>query len=387
MKKKIKRIIIIGPVYPYKGGIAHYTSLLCKALAKKYEVSIISYSMQYPKLLFKKEQKDYNNDMFKIENTEYLINTANPINIYSVGKKIKKLNPDMVIIQWWHPYFAPCYRILEGVLGKKVLKLFVCHNVFPHERFVMDKTLSKMVLKRGDLFVVHSKSDKRDLLSIKKDAMCSYNPHPTYNAFKISNITEKQAKKELNIPLDRKVLLFFGFVREYKGLKHLLKAMPEVIGKLNNITLMVVGSFDNDKQEYLDIIDENKISDNILIKDGYTPDGEVEKYFAACDAVVCPYESATQSGIIQIAYGFEKPVIATNVGGLPDVVKNNETGYIVEACNPKMLSDAIIELYCNDNLQRLREGVINDTYRFSWDRMVEKIEELYEETSRGEKDL
>lgn len=375
----MKKIVMIGPVYPYKGGIAHYTSLLYKALAKKYDVRMISYSMQYPKLLFKKEQKDYNNDMFKIENTEYLINTANPFNIYSVGRQIKKMNPDLVIIQWWHPYFAPCYRILESALGKKLPKLFICHNVFPHERFVMDKTLSKMVLKRGNLFVVHSKSDRRDLLTIKKDALCAYNPHPTYNAFKIKDITEEQAKKELQLPQDRKVLLFFGFVRGYKGLKHLLRAMPAVIKQLENVTLMVVGAFENDKQDYLDIIHENNIADNILIQDGYTPDGEVEKYFAACDAVVCPYESATQSGIIQIAYGFEKPVIATEVGGLPDVVKNNETGYIVEPCNPEKLAESIIELYRDDNLKRLKEGVIKDSYRFSWDRMVEKIEGLYEQ--------
>ena len=317
--KKLK-IVLIGPVYPYKGGIAHYTSLMYQALAKRHDVEMISYKMQYPKLLFKKEQKDYSNDMFKVEGTQFIINTANPFNIMNVARKIKKMKPDVVISQWWHPYFAPCYWILESVLGKKIQKMFICHNVFPHERFPMDKFLTKLVLKKGDAFIVHSKSDGEDLLTIKPNAKYRQNPHPTYNAFKIRNITKSQARDELHKSQDEKLLLFFGFVREYKGLKHLLNAMPKVQEKTGDVKLMVVGSFGEDKEEYMRLIRENHIEDLVEVIDGYTPDNEVEKYFAACDAVVLPYESATQSGIVQIAYGFEKPVIVTNVGGLPDVV-------------------------------------------------------------------
>ena len=176
---------------------------------------MISYKMQYPKLLFKKEQKDYSNDMFKIEDTKFLINTANPFNIIGVAQKIKKMKPDMVIMQWWHPYFVPCYWILEKFLGKKIKKMFICHNVFPHERFLMDRFLTKLVLKKGDAFIVHSKSDGEDLLTIKPDAKYKQNPHPTYNAFKMRNISEEQAREELHESQDTKLLLFFGFVREY----------------------------------------------------------------------------------------------------------------------------------------------------------------------------
>lgn len=374
--KKLK-IVLIGPVYPYKGGIAHYTSLMYQALAKRHDVEMISYKMQYPKLLFKKEQKDYSNDMFKVEGTQFIINTANPFNIMNVARKIKKMKPDVVISQWWHPYFAPCYWILESVLGKKIQKMFICHNVFPHERFPMDKFLTKLVLKKGDAFIVHSKSDGEDLLTIKPNAKYRQNPHPTYNAFKIRNITKSQARDELHKSQDEKLLLFFGFVREYKGLKHLLNAMPKVQEKTGDVKLMVVGSFGEDKEEYMRLIRENHIEDLVEVIDGYTPDNEVEKYFAACDAVVLPYESATQSGIVQIAYGFEKPVIVTNVGGLPDVVTDGKTGYVVEPQNPEVLADAVIQYYKEDKEKEFIENVREEAYRFSWDRMNETIMQLF----------
>ena len=313
---RMKKIVLIGPVYPYKGGISHYTGLMYKALKEKYDVMMVSYKMQYPKILFKKEQRDYSNDAFKINETNYWINTANPFNIIQTAKKINKWKPDMVIIQWWHPYFAPCYCILSSFL-KNTKILYVCHNVFPHERFPMDKFLTKTTLKHGNCYIVQS--------------------------------------------------------RQYKGLKHLINAMPIIQDKLKSVRLMVVGDFGDDKQSYLDLIRENHCEKAIDICDGYIPDQEVEKYFAACDLVVCPYESATQSGIIQIAYGFDKPVVATNVGGLPDVVKDKKTGYLVEAKSPDEIAKAIIDFYENKREQEFEEHIKESAYEFSWERMVEII--------------
>ncbi len=372
-----KEIVLIGPVYPYKGGIAHYTSLLYQALTKKHNVEMISYKMQYPKLLFKKEQKDFSNDMFRINDTKFLIHTANPINIISVGRKIKKKHPDMVIIQWWHPYFAPCYWLLEKSIGKRIKKVFICHNVFPHERFPMDSFLTKLILKNGDAFIVHSKSDGEDLLTIKPNAEFRQNPHPTYNAFKIKNLTKEQARQELHISGEERVLLFFGFVREYKGLKHLLYAIPEIKNQIDHVKLFVVGSFGDDKDAYMKIIKEQKITDCVKVIDGYTPDNEVEKYFAASDLVVLPYESATQSGIVQIAYGFEKPVVVTNVGGLPDVVTDGKTGYVVETKKPTRLAEAVIRFYSEDKEKEFVENIRKEAYQFSWERMAETITQLF----------
>lgn len=378
-------IVLIGPVYPYKGGIAHYTSLLYKELAKNHSTRLISYKMQYPKILFKKEQRDYSNDTFKVDSAEFLINTANIFNILKVGKNIRKSKPDMVIIQWWHPYFAPCYRILEGAIGKKIKIVFICHNVFPHERFPADRFLTKIALKRGDGYIVHSKKDENDLALIKENPNCRFNPHPTYNAFKMRNISKEQGRQEIidrdgfDINQDTQLLLFFGFVREYKGLKYLLKAMPMIKAKLPNCRLMVVGSFGEDKQDYLTLIEQLEIYDVVFLKDDYTPDNEIEKYFAATDLVVLPYIDATQSGIVQISFGFEKPVVVTNVGGLPDVVMDGISGYVIEPRSLSAIASVITDFFSFDRKTLFLEGVRSQARRFDWSRIADKIGELIEQ--------
>ena len=366
-----KKVVLIGPVYPYKGGISHYTGLMYKALAKDHDVHMLSYKLQYPRLLFKKEQRDYSNDTFKIENTDFYINTANPINWVKTARHIKKMKPDLVIIQWWHPYFSPCYWSICKLLGK-IKVMFV----FPHERFPMDKFLTRRVLGQGDYFIVQSSQDEGDLKTIKVDAAYRKTVHPTYNAFKLQNLTREESRKQLSLSDNSKVMLFFGFVREYKGLKHLLNAFPEVLKKLSDVKLLVVGDFAGDKQDYLDLIGQSGIESAVEIHDGYIPDKEVEKFFAASDLVVLPYESATQSGIVQIAYGFEKPVIATNVGGLPEVVIDEKTGYIVEPKDSKALAERIITFFEENKKEDFIEGIKGEAYKYSWERMASVIKEL-----------
>ncbi len=369
------KIVMIGPVYPYKGGIAHYTGLMCRALRKEYDVHMMSYSMQYPRFLFKKEQKDFSNDTFKIEDTDYAIHTANPFNLIKVAKKIRKMKPDLVIIQWWHPYFAPCYWILCKLIGKSKV-LFVCHNVFPHERFPMDRFLTKLVLKQGDYFVVHSSQDEEDLKSICKEPVYRKTVLPTYNAFKFQNMSKEEGRKQLQLSENTRTLLFFGFVREYKGLKHLLRAMPGIVSAIDNVKLLVVGDFAGDKEDYLNIIHELNVGDYIEIHDGYIPDKEVEKFFAASDLVVLPYESATQSAVVQVAYGFEKPVVVTNVGGLPEVVLNGKTGYVVEPFNHEMLGEAVVRFFAEERMNEFQQNVRCEADKYEWERMTDVINEL-----------
>lgn len=373
--KKLKKIILIGPVYPYKGGISHYTGMMYRTLHSRYDVKMVSYKMQYPKILFKKEQRDYSNDAFQIPETKYLIHTANPINWIKTARQINKWAPDLVIIQWWHPYFSPCYWCLCRMIKSKIL--FVCHNVFPHERFPMDKLLTKMVMKCGDYYIVHSKMDGDDLQSIVPNARFRQTVLPTFNTFKFEDMSKQEGRKLVGLPSDEKVLLFFGFVREYKGLKHLIRALPKVVDLCENIKLLIVGDFGDNKQLYVDLIQECGVEKYIEIHDEYIPDKEVEKYFTASDLVVLPYESATQSGIVQIAYSFEKPVIVTNVGGLPDVVSDGKTGYVVEPQKPDQLADAIIRFYKEQREDAFIENVRKEAYRFSWDRMAEVIEDLW----------
>lgn len=375
-KIKLKKIILVGPVYPYKGGISHYTGLLYRALKKKYDVTMVSYCFQYPKLLYKKEQRDYSNDSFKIEKTNYWLHTANPLNWIKTAKKIRQVKPDLMIIQWWHPYFAPCYFMLCKLL-KGIRILFVCHNVFPHERFPMDRLLTKAVLKQGNCYIVQSKTDAEDLVSIIPNAVYEQAVHPTYNAFKIKNMTKEEARSLLQIKKKEKVLLFFGFIREYKGLKYLIQAMPEIARQLKEVKLLIVGDFADEEQKdsYVNLIKQCSVQEAIEIYDGYIPDKEVEKFFAACDLVVLPYISATQSGIVQIAFGFEKPVVVTNVGGLPDVVEDGKTGYVVEA-KEAALAEAVIRYFKENRTEQFTENIQRQEYRFSWDRIVEGMERL-----------
>lgn len=373
------KIVLIGPVYPFKGGISHYTGLLYRSLSKSHDVTMLSFKMQYPKILFKKEQRDYSNDSFKIEDTDYQINTANPFNWISTVRKINKIAPNLVIFQWWHPYFAPCFFSICKGIKKHTKILFTCHNVFPHERFPMDRTLAKAVLKQGDYYIVQSKMDEQDLESIKPGAKHKVAVHPTYNAFKFEDMSKEKARELIGIDNQRPVILFFGFVREYKGLKHLINAIPKVLEKKADTLLLIVGDFAGDKEQYTDLIKEKAISDNVAIYDGYIPDKEVEKYFAASDAVVLPYESATQSGIVQIAYGFEKPVIATNVGGLPEVVLNEKTGYVVQQGDDEELANKIVDFFEQNKAEEFKENIQLEAYKYSWDRMNEHIEALYGE--------
>lgn len=375
MDKEKKKIVIIGPIYPYKGGIAHYTSLMYQELQKEYNVEMISFSMQYPKFLYRKEQKDYDNKIFKVQNVKYWINTMNPINLIRVGRKIKRLQPDAVIFQWWHPYFAPAYSILNLTL-KNLKKIYICHNVFPHERFFMDKALTKLVLRRGNGYLVHSKQDESDLNSIAKCKNYRLTPHPTYNIFRKNNLSKAEARSLLNIFEDDKILLFFGFIREYKGLKYLIESIPDIVLKLKNIKLYIVGEFGDDKSEYIKLIEEKGIKDYIKIVDTYVPDDEVEKYFAASDIVILPYISATQSGIVQIAYGFLKPVIVTNVGGLPEVVLDGKTGYVVEPKKSNEITKSVIQYFDKELEKEFVGNIEKEAYKYSWERMREKISEL-----------
>lgn len=369
-----KKVIVIGPTYPYKGGIAHYTTLMARALEKRYETELISYKLQYPKFLYPgKEQKDFKNDSFKFNHAQFLINTMNPFNWLNVAHYIKNCNPDAVVVQWWHPYFAPCYWVLLNIIKRHTKIIFLCHNVLPHERLPMDRFVNKQILKTGDVIIVQSSLDEENLLSLLPNAQVTRTVHPTYNAFKLEKMTENKSREVLSLTKNDKVLLFFGFVREYKGLKHLIKALPLIKKSIPNIKLLVVGDFYQDKQDYLDLIKKYEVSQCIEIFDGYIPDDEVEKYFLASDLVVLPYESATQSGIVQIAYGFDKPVVATDVGGLPEVITHEKTGYIVPPKDPQTLAETIVRFFEQNKAEFFKKQIKEESYRFSWDRLVEIV--------------
>ena len=373
----MKKIALIGPVYPYKTGLSYYVGLLYRQLRMHYEVLLYSYSMQYPRLLYKKEQKDYSDDTVVIDEAEYILNSANPVSWIRLVKRLKKEEHELLILQWLHPYFAPCYWFITKHL-KKIKVIYICHNALPHERFPLDKWLTRVTLAKADSIIAHSNSDADILKGMLPKIPIKVNPHPAYNFFKIQNMTMEEGRKQLGIQQDAKVLLFFGLVREYKGLRHLIGAMPKIIQEYRDIKLLIVGDFGKEENRvlYEAMIRELGLADNIDIYGGHIPIPEVEKFFVACDMVVLPYESATQSGVIQVAYSFQKPVLATNVGGLPDVVSDKKTGYIVEPRQPNQIAEAVLDFYENAKIQDFKKHIAEESYRFSWERMEETIKEL-----------
>lgn len=370
------KIAMIGPGHPYKGGIAHYTDLLCCALREEgNEVQLYSFKFQYPKLLYKKPQKDMKSPGFGTNDADFCIHTLNPLNWIRVAGRIKKQKPELIILQWWHPYFAPCFWSICKLLRKERI-LFVCHNVFPHERFPLDRLLTRWTLGCGTYFITQSKMDARDLLSVKHDAVYRVTPHPTYGMFCKQGMSMQKARELLQINQSQRVLLFFGFVRKYKGLQYLLEAMKLLKERDFKVQLWVVGDFGEDKDEYVEQIRTFEIEDQVQMVQGYVPDDEVEKYFAASDLVVLPYLSATQSGIVQIAFGFEKPVLVTEVGGLPDVVTNGKTGYVVEPRSAEMIAEAIMDYYINNRREAFVSQIEKEKDRFSWKTFVDTLMEM-----------
>ncbi len=377
------RVVLLGPVYPYKGGIAHYTGLLAKELAKTHPTKVVSFKLQYPKFLYPgQQQRDYENDSFRYEDTEYLINTVNPFSWLQACMVLARFTPDLVIIPWWNPFFGPAFSVI-AILAKMMCRtkvLFLIHNVFPHERLPFDRLMTTFTLRRGDCFIVQSGENEAMLLDIVKNPVYRRTMHPTYDAFNIEGFDRAALRRELELPDDARVMLFFGFVREYKGLTYLIEALPSINKRVENSYLLVVGDFYDDKPKYLEQIESLGVSAMVKIIDAYIPDRQVGKYFTASDLVVLPYVSATQSGIVQIAFGFGKPVIVTSVGGLPEVVEDGRTGYVVPPCDAEALADAVVRFFEQNRCQEFSTAIGKQQERFAWGRMVEIIEDIVKVT-------
>jgi glycosyltransferase involved in cell wall biosynthesis len=376
MSERQRKIAVLGLSYPFRGGIAHHSTLLVRELRKKHTVKFITLSRQYPERLFPgKSQYDISNRGLDEENYA-LIDSLNPATWLRVSFGLKREKFDLVIVQWWNPFFAPAFGTIVNALtlisDSKVC--FLCHNVLPHESTLLDRLLSRYAFLRSKYFIVHSDEDRRHLLSMKPCAVVKKNVHPTYSIFGDFAAYEKeQARRELGIAPDKKTLLFFGLVRPYKGLKYLIQAM-ERVSKSIDCVLLVAGEFYESKQEYLGLIRELALEGHIIIRDEYVKNEAVSLYFSAADVVVLPYVTATQSGIVQIAFGLNKPVITTNVGGLPEAVEDGKTGFVVDPASPEQLAEAILKFYQGNYETEFSERIKEISHTFSWEAEVSSIE-------------
>jgi len=333
-------------------------------------------SRLYPKLLFPgRTQTDTSEVKLAIDNAEQLVDSMNPFSWIRASNRIRELAPDLVIIQWWHPFFAPAFGTIARRCRKFSKVMFLCHNVLPHEQTGPVRLLTKFALSSGDMFVVHSEEDLQNLKDLIPSAKVRKGRHPTYEVFNQHPIEKQDARAELNLKEDQKVILFFGLIREYKGLKYLIQAVPSILTTVD-IQLLIVGEFYDDREKYISLIKELGIEHKVRIRDEYIPNEAVGTYFAAADLVVLPYISATQSGIAQIAYGFDRPVVTTNVGGLAEAVKHEKTGLVVPPADPKALADAVVQFFKEDLSDSFVHNIREFREEFSWDRMVEIIEDL-----------
>jgi glycosyltransferase involved in cell wall biosynthesis len=372
------KIVLVGTAYPMRGGIAHYVALLYQTLqARGHDVQVLSFKRQYPSFLFPgKTQKDHGKELIPVE-SKPLLDSINPITWLSAFFWIQKQNPDTILFKYWMPFFAPCYAILS-FLSKVFLNiriLYLCDNIIPHEKNFLDEILTRIGLGFTDAFIVQSNQVRDDLLAYKPNASFRYAPHPVYTLFP-PPVSKREARDHLGIA-EKHVLLYFGYIRRYKGLKYLIEAMPSVIERLP-VHLLVCGEFYEERQETLSRIRELGLESRITILDRFIENEDVGIYFCASDLVVLPYVSATQSGIVQIAYHYNKPAVVTCVGGLPEVVHDGQTGFVVPPKDPDALARAILRYYKERCEKHFLKNIALEKKKYTWDRMAEAIELLGE---------
>lgn len=376
----MKKIIIIGPAYPLRGGIAAFTERFATELSKQEEdVSILTYSLQYPKFLFPGKTQLSTDESSCDVPISIGLNSINPFNWIRMGIALRRLKPDYIIFKFWMPFMAPALgtlaRIAKG--NKKTKCIGIAHNIIPHEKKLSDHFLADYFVRAMDGFLVLSASVMKDLRRFEFQNSIKISPHPLYDHFGKA-LTKEVARKALNLDQDWNYLLFFGIIREYKGLDLALKTLAS--GKLKDakIKLIVAGEFYSNEKIYHDLVNSLGIADRVIFQSEYIPDQIVPAYFSAADLIIQPYKEATQSGVTQIAYHFNKPVLVTNVGGLPELVKHQKVGY-VSSLDTEEMADYILDFFNNHREAEFIENIIELKKIYGWDLFLNQMNLLMED--------
>lgn len=369
------KITILSTAYPLRGGIAHFSGLLYEELSKNHKVKVITFIRQYPSILFPGKSQLEGGDSVKKIPSSVEVDSINPLNWNKVGKGIKNDAPDLIIFKYWMPFFAPSFGRISKIAKKngKTKILVICDNVIPHEKKPGDKLLTKYFFNSVDYFITMSKSVEKDLLTLYPNAKQKLLFHPIYSNFG-EPVDRNEARNKLNIITDN-VILFFGFIREYKGLDILLEAVNLIKNRIN-FTLIIAGEFYSNEDKYINLTKKLNLEEKVKFFSDFIPTNEVKYYFSACDVVVLPYKSATQSGIVQIANNFDKPMISTNVGGLPEVIEDGKTGYLVDKENPEKLAEAILKYFNENKNEQFVKNIKERSKKFSWQEFANGIMDL-----------
>ena len=375
------KVTFVGTAYPFRGGIAVFIERLARAFkSNKDEVSISTFTLQYPKILFPGETQYSSSPKPKDLTITEEVNTINPLNWIRVGNKIKKEKPDLVIFKYWIPFMGPSL----GTIARRIRKnkhtkvIVIVDNIIPHEKRIGDTILNKYFVKSVDAFLAMSQSVLDDLKTFDSEKPKILSPHPLYDNFGPVK-SRDEALKALALEPQFNYMLFFGIIRQYKGLDILLKAFADK--RLNNgkLKLIVAGEFYEDDTVYRELIEKHQLHDAVVLATKFIPDEEVVDYFCVADIIVQPYKHATQSGVTQIAYHFEKPMLVTDVGGLKEIVPHNKVGYVTNP-NEQDVADALVDFYENNRYEAFLIGVKEEKKKYTWEKMIECIKVLHQQT-------
>jgi glycosyltransferase involved in cell wall biosynthesis len=366
-----RRIAIIGPAHPYRGGIAHYVGRLHRELISHHEVQVFNFSRQYPSLFFPgSTQEDRSRAPLAVP-SERIIDSIHPMRWLAARRRIAAWKPDLALFMWWHPFFGPALGTIARGLGE-VPRIFLCHNVTPHEPSLLDRLLSLHALRSATGFVVHSGIEARRLEDLFPGCPVRLTPLPLYDFLVPPSPPDAaSARRSLGLSGDP-VLLFFGLIRPYKGLKTLLEAVPLIL-ESRKVTVLVVGEFYEDPAPYRRMVEDGGWGEQVRFIDRFVPDEEVAPYFAAADLVVLPYRTASQSAVVQVAYAFDRPVLVTRTGGLPESVFEGETGHLVEPDRPEELASAVCR-FLETPREIYQKGLLRRKSLFGWDRLRTTLE-------------
>ncbi len=378
------RISVVGPTFPYRGGIAHYTTLLVRHLREQnHEVYLHSYSRQYPRLLFPGNTGPDPSRRALAEQCEYTLAPLQPWTWWRTFSRIRRLQPDLLILQWWTPFWTPVLFALTAWVRRwtKTPILFLCHHIIAPDGGPLDWFLARFIFRRADGFIVLSEEDFALLRRAVPQAYIRGTTLPALDVFNGDRVDPPAARSHLGLPPDVGVLLFFGFVRRYKGLRYLLQALPQVLAHLP-VRLLVVGEFWEDEQVYYDLIERLGLQETVVLVNRYVPNEELGPYFSAADVVVLPYLEASQSGVVQLAFAFERPVITTHVGGLAETVAHEETGLIVPPADSQALAAAILRYFREGLGPGFRQRIREIRGSFAWEQLARLIEQMHAEMRR-----
>jgi D-inositol-3-phosphate glycosyltransferase len=379
-------IIIIGTAFPYRGGLAAYNERLARQLVTEgHDVTILTFTLQYPGFLFPGKSQFMEGAPPSVPAIERKVNSVNPFNWLSVGYRLKKQKPDLLIFKYWIPLMAPCFgtiaRFTKSNGHTKVL--CILDNVIPHEHRPGDKILTRYFLACIDGAIAMSQSVMNDLHLFRKNIPAKLNPHPLFDNFG-PPAPRGEAIKTLGLDPGFRYILFFGFIRAYKGLDLMLKAFSDERFRKMNLKLIIAGEFYEDPEPYLKQIKEYDLENEIILFDRFIADDEVSQFFSVAELIVQPYKSATQSGVTQIAYHFEKPMVVTNVGGLKEIVPHGRCGYVVNT-DPVEIANAINDFFVNDRNEIFIKNVKEEKEKYSWSKMTGSVMEVFKNVTNDNK--